>query len=530
MTIEEADAVVAPPQALPDPGPSAGLLYQGSDWDFNKLKNIHDAIAEIALGKLGLDIYPNQIEVISSEQMLDAYSSHGLPLMYRHWSFGKRFVRDQTLYRKGMQGLAYEIVINSSPCISYIMEENTMTMQALVIAHAAFGHNHFFKNNELFRQWTDAEGILDYLSFAKHYVQECEERHGRAAVDRILDAAHALEAQGAWRYLRKKKSLAEEKRRAEARREHFEQALDPIWTTLPALAQAKAMGRDEAAALENRVKARLGLPEENILYFIEKNAPKLYGWERELVRIVRTLSQYFYPQKQTKLMNEGCATFVHYEIMTELNEQGRISNGAYLEFLHAHSSVIAQPAFDSPVFSGWNPYALGFAMMRDIKRICLDPSDEDRAWFPSFAGNGEPYPTLRAAWANYRDESFILQFLSPKVIRDFRMFHLADESGEDVYKVGAIHDDAGYRMIRSKLSAHYDLSRREPDINVVDLDLMGDRRLYLSHAVHDKRKLERGAADKVVAHLRELWGYPVTLTERDAATDLDLRKIESSER
>jgi len=182
------------------------------------------------------------------------------------------------------------------------------------------------------------------------------------------------------------------------------------------------------------------------------------------------------------------------------------------------------------VFSGWNPYALCFAMMRDIKRICLDPSDEDRAWFPSFAGNGEPYPTLRAAWANYRDESFILQFLSPKVIRDFRMFHLADESGEDVYKVGAIHDDAGYRMIRSKLSAHYDLSRREPDINVVDLDLMGDRRLYLSHAVHDKRKLERGAADKVVAHLRELWGYPVTLTERDAATDLDLRKIESSER
>ena len=140
------------------------------------------------LGELGLTPYPSQIEVITSEQMLDAYSSVGLPLMYRHWSFGKRFARDELLYRAGMQSLAYEIVINSNPCIAYLMEENTMTMQALVIAHACFGHNHFFRNNHLFRQWTDADGILDYLAFARRFVAECEERHGLAAVERILDA------------------------------------------------------------------------------------------------------------------------------------------------------------------------------------------------------------------------------------------------------------------------------------------------------------------------------------------------------
>ena len=128
---------------------------------------LHDAIAEIALGELGLDTYPNQIEVISSEQMLDAYSSIGMPLFYKHWSFGKHFARNEAMYRAGMQGLAYEIVINSNPCICYIMEENTATMQTLVIAHAAFGHNHFFKNNYVFQQWTDANGILDYLEFAK---------------------------------------------------------------------------------------------------------------------------------------------------------------------------------------------------------------------------------------------------------------------------------------------------------------------------------------------------------------------------
>src|SRR5580698_10794282 len=119
------------------------LLFETGEWNFDTLKRTYDAIEEIAIGEMGLDPYPNQIEVITSEQMLDAYASIGLPLMYRHWSFGKHFARDEAMYRKDYQGLAYEIVINSSPCISYIMEENPMAMQTLVIAHAAFGHNHF---------------------------------------------------------------------------------------------------------------------------------------------------------------------------------------------------------------------------------------------------------------------------------------------------------------------------------------------------------------------------------------------------
>src|SRR6202043_1655338 len=118
----------------------------------------------------------------------------------RHWSFGKRFAYHETLYRKGLAGLAYEIVINSNPVICYIMEENSMTMQTLVIAHAGFGHNHFFKNNYFYRQWTDADGIMDYLSFARDYVAKCEEKHGYEAVERILDAAHALKEHGVNRY------------------------------------------------------------------------------------------------------------------------------------------------------------------------------------------------------------------------------------------------------------------------------------------------------------------------------------------
>ena len=158
-------------------------LFDGAEWTFELIQKVHDTMGEIALGELGLDIYPNQIEVITAEQMLDSYSSIGMPLMYRHWSFGKRFARDEAYYKRGMRTLAYELVINSDPCISYVMEENSMTMQALVIAHAAYGHNHFFKNNYQFQLWTQPDHIIDYLGFAKTYVAECEERYGQDAVE-----------------------------------------------------------------------------------------------------------------------------------------------------------------------------------------------------------------------------------------------------------------------------------------------------------------------------------------------------------
>src|SRR5271155_583464 len=194
----------------------AAKQQRDQDWDFDRLRHAYDAINDLAVGDLALDLYPNQIEIITFEQMLDAYSSIGMPLMYQHWSFGKNFAQDELLYRHGLRNLAYEIVINSNPCISYLMEENSMMMQTLVIAHAAFGHNHFFKTNNLFRQWTDANGILDYLSFARDYVAKCEERYGVEAVERVLDAAHALKDHGVNRYAhRSKPNLAEEQRRAE---------------------------------------------------------------------------------------------------------------------------------------------------------------------------------------------------------------------------------------------------------------------------------------------------------------------------
>jgi spore cortex formation protein SpoVR/YcgB (stage V sporulation) len=487
-------------------------LFEGAEWNFALMQTVYEAVEKIALQDLGLNVFPNQIEVISAEQMLDAYSSVGMPLMYSHWSYGKRFVRDETLYRKGYQALAYEIVINSNPCISYYMEENTMAMQTLVLAHAAFGHNHFFKNNYLFQQWTDPNGILDYLEFSKRYVSECEEKHGVAAVETVLDAAHALMNQGVFRYRRASKlKLGEYEKRRRERLILQEETYSDLWRTVPAAPNAREPTLSEQEAHER--KQRLRLPEENLLYFLEKNSPILQPWQRELLRIVRNVSQYFYPQRQTKMMNEGCATFVHYHIVNKLYDQGLISEGALLEILHSHSNVVYQTGYDNPHHGGINPYALGFAMMQDIQRICVAPTDEDREWFPDLAGREDWRGALRDIWANYRDESFVRQYLSPHLMRTLKFFVLTDKAKESEYRIDAIHDATGYRKIRNALAQSYDVGASEPDIQVIDVDLLGDRKLILKHNVRNGVRLAEASRDQTLRHVRKLWGYEVRLEE-----------------
>src|ERR1700710_2232050 len=222
------------PQAPLPAGPRAAApLPDPSDWTFELIESYHEKI-RAAAHRYALDTYPNQLEVITAEQMMDAYASVGMPVNYRHWSYGKEFIATEKNYKRGQMGLAYEIVINSDPCISYLMEENTMAMQALVIAHAAYGHNSFFKGNYLFRMWTDASSIIDYLVYAKNYVAECESRHGLDAVEATLDSCHALMNHGVDRYRRPSKlSLAQEQARREEREAYAQRQINDMWRTVP---------------------------------------------------------------------------------------------------------------------------------------------------------------------------------------------------------------------------------------------------------------------------------------------------------
>ncbi len=487
-----------PTQPLPAP----------SDWTFELIHDYH-AVIRATAERYGLDTYPNQLEVITAEQMMDAYASVGMPVNYRHWSYGKEFIATERNYKRGQMGLAYEIVINSDPCIAYLMEENTMAMQALVIAHACYGHNSFFKGNYLFRMWTDASSIIDYLVYAKNYVAECEERHGLDAVEQLLDSCHALMNHGVDRYRRPTKlSLAEERARQHEREAYAQQQINDLWRTLP---RSKDKAEDEKAARRFPEE-----PQENILYFIEKNAPLLEPWQREIVRIVRKVAQYFYPQRQTQVMNEGWATFWHHRLLNQMYDDGYLSDGMMIEWLKSHTNVVAQPPM-----SHLNPYALGFAMYSDIKRICEAPTDEDRRWFPDIAG--APWlPTLDHAMRNFKDESFIGQYLSPRLMREFRLFSIVDDEAQSEYEISAIHDEAGYQHVREALSRQYDLSTREPNIQVWNVNLRGDRSLTLRHTQHMNRPLHE-SAQEVLKHVARLWGFDVHLESVNARGDVAQR-------
>ncbi len=487
------------------------LFKSGSDWNFDLLEKTWKEIERIAVRDLKVTWYTPQIEVITAEQMIDAYASTGLPMMYKHWSFGKEFLSNDHAYKKGEMGLAYEIVINSAPCIAYLMEENNMTMQTLVMAHASVGHSAVFKNNIMFKQFTDATGIVDYLMFAKNYISKCEEKYGMDQVESFLDSCHALMDYGVDRYkVNRHISVVSEETKALQRFDDKLKNFDPIWDKV-------------VPKKDQNEKAKFKFPQEkedNILYFIEKYAPDLPSWKRELIRIVRKISQYFYPQAITKVLNEGYATFTHYYIMTKLNEEGLIDEGTMLEFYKSHSGVTYQPDFDKRYFSGMNPYALGFAIFMDIKRICENPTDEDKAWFPELIGV-DWVDAVNDAMMNYKDDTFIAQFLSPKVIRDFKLFKITDDSDESYVEISAIHNEKGYKEIRTSLSNSYNRANWVPDIQVDEVDVLGDRTLYLVHEPYLGRMLNTELAEETIAHVANLWEFDVSLVTTMIDSDGD---------
>lgn len=479
------------------------VISKTSEWNFELLTAYDKQIAKVAK-EFRLDTYPNQIEVISSDQMLDAYAAIGMPINYNHWSFGKKFLQMQKDYRRGHMGLAYEIVINSNPCIAYLMEENSLPMQALVIAHACYGHNSFFKNNYLFTTWTNADAIIDYLIFARNYITDCEEKFGMDAVEEILDACHALMTYGVDRYKHPDKlSLHKERERQKSREEYLQSQVNVIWTTIP----KKTIKPEE---MQERFPSE---PQENLLYFFEKNAPLLEPWEREIVRIVRKVAQYFYPQRQTQVMNEGWATFWHYTILNKLFDDGFLTHEFMLEILQSHTNVIYQPGFDDPRYSGVNPYALGFNIYKDIRRICEQPTEEDRYWFPDLV-NQDWIEKLDFAMRNFKDESFIAQYLSPHLIRDLKLFSIADDEKNTDLVISAIHNEDGYQRIRQTLSEQYNLGSIEPNIQVYSVDTRGDRSLLLRHVQYKGRPLD-GDTKVILKHVQRLWGFNVRLESVD---------------
>jgi len=360
-----------------------------------------------------------------------------------------------------------------------------------------------FKNNYMFKYWTAAGSIIDYMMFAKKYIRECEERYCIDTVEKILDASHALAMHGVDKRKRKEVRTQTEEERMKEVLEKFQEEQKHLDLVMKRTKIEYPEPEKDPEKDEDLVGG-----EENLLYFLSNNAPNMPNWQREILRIVYKVHQYFYPQSQTKVLNEGFATFTHYFIMNELEERGIISPGAQIEWMSSHSGVLYQRDMTTAL----NPYALGFAIFKDIKRICEEPTDEDREWFPQLIGK-DWQDAIQDAAFNYRDESFIQQFLSPHLIRKWRLFSVALDERFERGVVTEVSDSQGYAAIREMLARQHNRVNMVPDISVHSAAMKKDRELVLEYKPYNGRKLYSDYAMKTMAHIRKLWGYPVSMVQ-----------------
>lgn len=452
-----------------------------ANWTIEDLEYWDAAIRE-RVQEFGLDCYPQEFEICDHNSMLGYMAYHGMPAHYPHWSFGKNYEKTKTMYDHGVTGLPYEMVINSDPCLAYLMQDNSLCLQVLTIAHV-YGHNDFFKKNFSFTSATRAGETLSQFKARADRVRKYLEDPsiGIDKAEAVLDAAHALSLNCRRNPAIRKLSLEEQRRR---RLEAAQPPADPF---------ERVHRRPEYKEPDLR---RIPLePEEDILLFIRDHNPYLAAWEQDLLTIVHEEAQYFLPQIETKIMNEGWASYWHHKIMNSLD----LPQELHLEFLVRHNQVV------TPHPNGINPYHLGFMLWHDIERRFDDPRPEEIEAYgrPNKSGREKIFEVRETD----RDSSFLRRFLSEELMRELDMYEY-EPRGENLV-VTRVSDEDSWRQVKETLIKNVGAGGI-PVIRIHDADHGGNRALYLKHE-HDGRDLQIGYAERTLGYLHRLWGHRVLL-------------------
>lgn len=440
-------------------------------WTQSKLEVIWEVIEHIAKEKYDIDYHPCDLVKVSAGEMLDLYTTAGMPEYPTHWSQGMQRAKLERDFQEGISGLALEIVVNTDPVQLYVMDNNTTTIQTMVLAHAGPGHGSFFKNNYLFKNNTQAGYIRTYLKWAKEFIQECELKYGKTDVERVQDVCEALKHNSVFRYDRSNHLEANRAAAAEEMRVHKETSFVD-----------RCMNEDTAAAYagaddqwENKFNT-ITEGEENLLYFFEKNS-LVEPWKKEICRIYRIIAQYFYPQMLTKVMNEGWASFWHYTIMYDLYEEGYITEGSMQEFIDLHCSVVGHiDSLKAPAEHGGvnynkvygnsiNPYTLGFYSFKELRKICEHPTDTDKIRYPHIAG--KPWlETLKYIAYNFKDEEFVQQWVPDCVLEDLKLYTMFTNENMETFDIVGSHTDTDLGKLRSNLAQNYTYDNMFPRLDV----------------------------------------------------------------
>lgn len=475
--------------------------------NMQELEYAIDEITEIAAG-FGLDFYPMRYEICPAD-IIYTFGAYGMPTRFSHWSFGKSFHKMKMQYDFGLSKI-YELVINSNPCYAFLLEGNSLIQNKLIVAHV-LAHCDFFKNNARFSNTN--RNMVDSMSVTAERINQYEMEYGTHAVESFIDAVLGIQEHidsnvvkprnlDKERYMElKQRELREAQPREPGR-------YDDLWELDNRDSSSKA-SRSKSSLHELASLPFPPEPEKDIVWFIQQFSTVLEDWQRDIMSMLRDEMLYFWPQIETKIMNEGWASYWHQRIIRELD----LTSDETIEYAKLNSSVV-QPSRHS-----LNPYYLGIKLFEDIEKRWDNPTKEEQERYGRQPGQG------RAKIFEVRelesDQSFLRNYLTKKLTEELDLY-IFEKKGPE-WKI----TDKSWENIRDQL-VYSRVNGGFPYITVEDGDYQRSGELYLMHQ-YEGVELDLKYVERTLPYVYTLWGKPVhvetTVDDKHVQFTYDGKKV-----
>ncbi|WP_188455536.1 SpoVR family protein [Virgibacillus oceani] len=431
-------------------------------------------ITEIASG-FGLDFYPMRYEICPAD-IIYTFGAYGMPTRFSHWSFGKQFHKMKLHYDLGLSQI-YELVINSNPCYAFLLDTNSLIQNKLIIAHV-LAHCDFFKNNMRFSN--TRRDMVESMTATAERIASYEMVHGKDEVERFLDAVLSIQEHIDPSIVRPKLTPYETEKDEEEDKPAVKSPYDDLWSL------------DERTEKKKpKTKKRQKFPpkpEKDLLLFIEEYSRELEDWQRDILTMMREEMQYFWPQLETKIMNEGWASYWHQRILREMD----LTSDETVEFASLNAGVV------QPSRQNINPYYLGLKIYEDIEERYNNPTEEMQELGVEPDSGRDKIFEVREIES---DISFIRNYLTKDLVQREDMY-LFEKQGRD-YKI----TDKDYEKVRDQLVSMR-VNGGFPYITVENGDYLRNRELYLVHG-YEGTELDLNYLEHVLPYIYQLWGRTV---------------------
>jgi stage V sporulation protein R len=422
----------------------------------------------------GLDPFPIHFELVPAEIMYE-FGAYGLPGRFSHWTHGRMYQQIKTMYDYGLSKI-YELVINTNPSYAFLLENNSILQNEVVIAHV-IAHVDFFRHNAYFAQ-TNRQ-MLESASVNAARMRQYEFEYGAGPLEAFLDAVLSIQE-----HVDPRLHIPEERPEDEK----------------PRKSPSREGPYDDLFSLEDRASARLEPPKpeptrmeptQDLLKFLAEHADRLEDWQRDILCMVREEQRYFVPQMQTKVMNEGWAAYWHAHLVRELD----LEPEEFVEFGRMHAGVLESSRRQI------NPYFVGMRIFEDIERRWEEPDEELRERSGAIGGEGKA--KIFEVRALESDASFLRNYLTAELVEDLDLYlyRLEGDSWVIVEK--------DWEKVRDGLVASL-TNGGHPLIVVKDGDYGRRGELYLEHCF-EGQELDLGYADKTLEMVHAIWQRPVHL-------------------